>query len=395
MLDSSTVVTRKLYYEDAYLREFEAEILSANDNDIVLDATAFFPEEGGQSPDRGVLAGREVLDVQIIDGYIHHFLGRKVFGASAEEIAEGLRVNGRIDWKHRFSNMQQHSGEHIFSGLIHKQFGYENIGFHLGEETVTLDFSGPLSEEDLLKTELLANEHIWRNSETIITYPSEEELASLEFRSKKELHGNVRIVTFPGADVCACCGTHVTRAGEIGLIKVLSYQNRKNGTRVDIVCGKRALNYVRDIYSENMKISHLLSANVKETSAAVERTLHELGVLRGERHRAALTALEAEKAALHSGQPFAILFTEGIDTRDLRSFCNQIIEEKEIGTCAAFSKREDGYQYVILSHSADLRPVGKALNRAFSGRGGGPAEMIQGALTGNEADIRAFLEDQF
>ena len=381
----------ELYYQDAYLRDFDAEVLSCtpikNGYAVVLNQTAFYPEGGGQPGDHGTLNGVEVFDTHTKDGTVLHY--------TREPLTEGSAVHGSIDWERRFDLMQQHSGEHIFSGLIHKQFGYENIGFHLGEETVTLDFSGPLSEEDLLKTELLANEHIWGNSETIITYPSEEELASLEFRSKKELHGTVRIVTFPGADVCACCGTHVTRAGEIGLIKVLSCQNRKNGTRVDIVCGKRALNYVRDIYAENMKISHLLSANVKETSAAVERTLHELGVLRGEHHRAALTALEAEKAALRDGQPLAVLFTEGIDTRDLRSFCNQIIEEKGIGTCAAFSRREDGYQYVILSHSADLRPVGKALNTAFSGRGGGPAEMIQGALTGNEADIRAFLEEQF
>ena len=381
----------ELYYQDAYLCEFDARVLSCtpikDGYAVTLDQTAFYPEGGGQPGDHGTLNDVGVFDTHTKDGTILHY--------TREPLEPRSAVHGRIDWERRFDLMQQHSGEHIFSGLIHRQFGYENIGFHLGKDTVTLDFSGPLTEEDLLKTELLANEHIWRNAETIITYPTEEELASLEFRYKKELHGTVRIVTFPDADVCACCGTHVRRAGEIGLIKVLSWQNRKNGTRVDIVCGRRALNYVRDIYAENMKISHLLSANVKETASAVERTLHELGVLRGERHRAALTALEAEKAALHEGQTLAVLFTDGIDTRDLRTFCNQIIEEKEIGTCAAFSRREDGYQYVILSRSADLRPVGKALNHAFNGRGGGPAEMIQGALSGNEADIRAFLEEQF
>ena len=381
----------ELYYQDAYLREFEAEVVSCtpmkNGWAVTLNRTAFYPEGGGQPGDHGTIGGIEVFDTHTRDGAVVHCL--------REPIEPGTPVHGVIDWERRFDLMQQHSGEHIFSGLIHKCFGYENIGFHLGEDTVTLDFSGPLTEADLLKIELMANEHIWGNSETQISYPSEEELESLEFRSKKELHGTVRIVTFPGADVCACCGTHVRFAGEIGLIKVLFWQNRKSGTRVDIVCGRRALNYVRDIYAENMKISHLLSANVKETSSAVERTLHELGVLRGERHRAALTALEAEKSALHDGMPLAILFTDGIDTRDLRTFCNQIIEEKKIGTCAAFSRKEEGYQYVILSRSADLRPIGTALNTAFSGRGGGQAEMIQGALSGAESDIRTFLEEQF
>ena len=221
------------------------------------------------------------------------------------------------------------------------------------------------------------------------------ELAALEFRSKKELHGTVRIVEFPGADVCACCGTHVLRSGEIGLIKVLSSQNRKSGTRVDIVCGRRAFDHVRAVCAENMKISHLLSANVKETSAAVERTLNELGTLRGAVHRTAMTALEAELANLRHGQPLAVLFTDGIDTRDLRAYCNKVLEEKEIGTCAAFTRKDNGYQYIILSKNKDLRPVGKALNAAFNGRGGGPAEMIQGALSGSQEAITAFLKKQF
>ena len=381
----------ELYYQNAYLREFDAEVLSCkplkNGFGVVLSQTAFYPEGGGQPGDRGTLNGTEVFDTHTADGKVVHY--------TRTPLEPGTSVHGVIDWNRRFDHMQQHSGEHIFSGLIHKLFGYENIGFHLGEETVTLDFSGPLSEEDLQKTEQLANEHIWGNTETVITYPSETELASLEFRSKKELHGTVRIVTFPGADVCACCGTHVIRSGEIGLIKVLSSQNRKSGTRVDIVCGRRAFDHVRDVCAENMKISHLLSANVKETSAAVERTLNELGALRGAVHRTAMTALEAELSQLHRGQTLAVLFTDGIDTRDLRAYCNKVLEEKEIGTCAAFSRKDSGYQYIILSRSADLRPIGKALNAAFDGRGGGPAEMIQGALTGTEEAIRAFLEKQF
>lgn len=381
----------ELYYQNAYLREFDAKVVSCEPVKkgyaVVLSQTAFYPEGGGQPGDRGTLNETEVFDTHTANGAVVHY--------TRTPLEPGTEVHGEIDWDRRFDHMQQHSGEHIFSGLIHKLFGYENIGFHLGEETVTLDFSGPLSEEDLRKTEQLANEHIWGNTETIITYPSEAELAALEFRSKKELHGTVRIVEFPGADVCACCGTHVLRSGEIGLIKVLSSQNRKSGTRVDIVCGRRAFDHVRAVCAENMKISHLLSANVKETSAAVERTLNELGTLRGAVHRTAMTALEAELANLRHGQPLAVLFTDGIDTRDLRAYCNKVLEEKEIGTCAAFTRKDNGYQYIILSKNKDLRPVGKALNAAFNGRGGGPAEMIQGALSGSQEAITAFLKKQF
>ena len=378
----------ELYYQDAYLREFDAVVTACtpikNGYAVELSKTAFYPEGGGQPGDRGTLNDIAVSDTHSKDGRILHY--------TAQPVAEGTAVHGVIDWDRRFDHMQQHSGEHIFSGLIHKLFGYENIGFHLGEQTVTLDFSGPLTEDDLRQVEYLANERIWRNTETVITYPSEEELHSLEFRSKKELHGTVRIVTFPDADVCACCGTHVMRSGEIGLIKVISSQNRKNGTRVDIVCGKRALEYVRDICGENTKISHLLSANAKETSAAVERTLNELGTLRGAVHQTAMRALNAKKDQLEDGAPLAVLFTEGIDTRDLRTFANTILEEKKIGVCAVFSRQNDSMQYVILSSSKDLRPIGKALNQRFSGRGGGPAEMIQGALSGSEDEIRSFLE---
>lgn len=379
----------ELYYQDAYLREFDAVVTACttikNGYAVELSKTAFYPEGGGQPGDRGTLNDIAVSDTHSKDGRILHY--------TAQPLAEGTAVHGVIDWERRFDHMQQHSGEHIFSGLIHKLFGYENIGFHLGEQTVTLDFSGPLTEDDLRQVEYLANERIWRNTETVITYPSEEELHLLEFRSKKELHGTVRIVTFPDADVCACCGTHVMRSGEIGLIKVISSQNRKNGTRVDIVCGKRALEYVRDICGENTKISHLLSANAKETSAAVERTLNELGALRGAMHQTAMRALNAKKDQLEDGAPLAVLFTEGIDTRDLRTFANTILEEKKIGVCAVFSRQNDSMQYVILSSSIDLRPIGKALNQRFSGRGGGPAEMIQGALAGSEDEIRSFLED--
>ncbi|MBR4454800.1 MAG: alanyl-tRNA editing protein [Solobacterium sp.] len=378
----------ELYDRDAYLREFDARVISCTPGrkgyEVILSETAFYPEGGGQPGDTGILNGIPVTDTRKKNGTVIHL--------TDSPLQENTPVHGKINWERRFDHMQQHSGEHIFSGLIHHFFGYENIGFHLGDETVTLDFSGTLSREDLSMIELRANEIIWSDIETEITFPSEEELASLSYRSKKELHGMVRIVTFPGADRCACCGTHVRRSGEIGLIKVLSSQNRKSGTRTEIVCGKRALKYICAVYEENEKISHLLSAPRRETSVSVERAVNELGVLQGEKHQAQLACLEARKQELNDGEPLAVIFTDPIDSRDLRTFISQTAEEKQIGICAGFSGTEGSYQYAILSSVYDLRPLCRALNQQFSGKGGGPKEMVQGSLNGQPDAIRSFLE---
>ena len=378
----------ELYYQDAYMKEFRASVVSCTPLKqgyaVVLNQTAFYPEGGGQPGDHGTLNDIEVLDTRTKDGAIIH--------VTAKPIEPGTEVHGVIDWKRRFDLMQQHSGEHIFSGLVHRTFGYENIGFHLGEDTVTLDFSGPLSDADLLQIETAANENIWADAAVQITYPDGNELAALSYRSKKELSGIVRIVTFPDADVCACCGTHVRRAGEVGMIKVISSQNRKSGTRVDIVCGRRALSYIQTVHAQNTAISHLLSANIKETASAVERTLKELGSLRGEVHRASMAALQTAKDQIETGQTLAVIFIGEIDARDLRTLCSGISEEKQVSVCAVFSKQEDSFRYVIISPKIDLRPLGKQLNERFSGRGGGQASMVQGSLQADEAEIRAFLQ---
>ena len=274
MQDASTVRTKKLYYEDAYATEFSAKALSVEGNDVVLDQTLFFPEEGGQSPDQGVLAGRRVLDVQIKDGEIHHILGdmaeeeervpygilrfaqndkaivseeRVPYGilrfaqndkafvseerhlaavnGTDENLVPGMLVFGRISWPHRFSNMQQHSGEHLFSGIVHRSFGLENVGFHLSDSEVTLDYNGPLSMEQLLWVEREANAVIVRNIPCEVEFLSGEAARTAEYRSKLELSGEVRVVHFPGVDACACCAPHVARTGEIGCLKVVGVQN--------------------------------------------------------------------------------------------------------------------------------------------------------------------------
>ena len=224
--------TRRLYYEDVYKKEFTAKVLECREAKkgfhIILNESAFYPEGGGQPYDLGILNDVEVLEVHEKDGEIIHY--------TKEAIEAGSDVTGKIDWHRRFDLMQQHSGEHIVSGLVHEAYGYDNVGFHMSSDVITVDLSGVLSEAQLAEIEVETNRKIWENSEVEITYPSREELDKLDYRSKKELTGQVRLVRFPGSDLCACCGTHVTHTGEIGAVKILTVENFHEGIRLTMIC---------------------------------------------------------------------------------------------------------------------------------------------------------------
>ena len=258
---------KKLYYETPYVKTFMCTVISCVQGkqgyETILSQTGFYPEGGGQPSDTGTLGGIRVLDVQEKNGQIIHFLEQPIEIGS---IAEGM-----IDWDRRFDYMQQHTGEHILSGLIHERFGYNNVGFHMGAEEVTIDFDGPVAMEEAEELELLANQVVFDNRPVKVLYPNEEELKTIPYRSKKELTGQVRIVEIPGADICACCGTHVERTGEVGLIKVTGIMNYKGGVRMTMVCGRQALVNFRDKQRQVLKISNLLSAKVKEVAQAVEK----------------------------------------------------------------------------------------------------------------------------
>ena len=222
------MATEKLFYENVYCKTFQAKVLSCaagkHGFDVVLDKTAFYPEGGGQPGDTGYLADVRVTDTHEANGEIVHYCEKP--------LDVGSNVEGRIDWERRLSLMQLHSGEHILSGIVHRRFGYDNVGFHMGADMVTIDFSGMLTEEDLKRVEREANEAVWENREIKITFPSAQELEQIPYRSKKVLTGDVRIVTIENADICACCGTHVTRTGEIGLIKIFSCVKFHDGVRL-------------------------------------------------------------------------------------------------------------------------------------------------------------------
>ena len=379
--------TIKLYDVDSHLYDFDASVISCEKTDkgfaIVLDKTAFFPEGGGQPADEGTLNGIAVTDVQIKDGVITH--------TTAEEIPAGSAVKGAVDSEIRFRRMQNHSGEHIVSGLIHKLFGYNNVGFHMGSEDVTLDLDGVLTREDLDKIEMLANRAVYENVNVRAEYPSPEILKDLDYRSKLDLTENVRIVTIEGYDVCACCAPHVNKTGEIGIIKLLDFLKYKGGVRIHMLCGFDALEDYNRRYKNVAAISAKLSAKQAEVYEAVERLSAELSAEKQAAGELKRQLVAMKIAALEPTDGNMVLVEKDMDMLNLRNLVNEAVQLCG-GICAAFSgSDENGYNYIIASKNVPLRAEAKAINAALNGRGGGKDEMIQGSAKASEAEIRAYF----
>ena len=387
-------MTVKLYDTDSYLSEFDCKVTNLyNDNDYIYietDRTAFFPEGGGQTCDKGSFNGINVENIQIIDSKIVHFV--KNSDENAEKIKIDTVLHGKIDMKKRFSDMQQHSGEHIFSGIVNSLYGYNNVGFHLGSEIVTLDFDGELGEDDICKVENLVNEAIWKNLEIKVTLPSREELANIKYRSRIEIEGQVRIVEIPGVDICACCAPHVRFTGEIGIVRVVNFERYKGGTRVSILCGERALLDLRHKLRQNRLVSNLTSSKQDETAAAVERLKNENDKLKYDLIGMTRDFLTLKSESISEGEKI-IIFDDKLQGKLLQDFTLSLMDKA--GSFAACFYGENGsYRYCIVSKQVNLQPLAKALNAEFSGRGGGKPEIIQGSLmTGAEDEIRAFLEN--
>lgn len=383
--------TVRLYDQDAYATEFEAEVLACEEVEkkekkvyqIWLDQTLFFPEEGGQSPDMGTIDGIKVLDVQIKDEVITHTL--------AAPLAVGTTVKGVVDWKHRFYNMQQHSGEHIFSGIVHNRFGYDNVGFHLSDSIVTMDFNGVITAEDIEEIETEVNQAIIENIPVEVSYPTKEELKVLEYRSKIEIEGQVRIVTIPGYDVCACCAPHVRRTGEIGMLKVMNVQSYKGGVRISILCGFRALEAFRqkaDIITELMA---QFSTNQEALVENVTKLKNTNQTMKNQLASAKQELMEYKVAAIPEDSENAILFESDLDTPVVRNVVNGLVE-KFTGICAVFvGNDESGYQFIIGSKNKDCRAIAAALREKLSARGGGSDKMIQGSVAASQLQIEELL----
>lgn len=383
--------TRRLYYEDVYKKEFEAEVISCQEKEkkyeIILDQTAFYPEGGGQPCDLGTLIadGKEIPVADVQEG------GEAILHYTKEPLEPGTKVQGKIDWERRFDLMQNHSGEHIISGLIHEKYGYENVGFHMSDDVITVDISGPLTEEELKEIEKKTNEIIWKDDAVEISYPSDEELKTLAYRSKKELTGQVRIVTFPGADVCACCGTHVTHTGEIGMVRFLTVENFREGVRITMISGKRVWDYLDMVSGQNKQISVRLSAKVDSTAAAVERLQEENFRLKGQIHHMEEELCRAE-AQRYEGSGSALIFHDGLEADSVRKMADAVMQTCG-GCCAVFSGNDEtGYKYAIGELNGNLRDFTKEMNAALNGRGGGKPFFVQGSVKATEEEIRRFFE---
>ena len=381
-------MTEKLFYEDSHMITFSAVVKACEKvgdyYEAVLDRTAFFPEGGGQYADTGVIDGVKVFDAQEKDGIIYH----KTEGP----LEVGKQVQGTIDWEERFSKMQQHSGEHIVSGLVHKAFGYDNVGFHMGTDAITIDFNGVITKEELKEIGKKANEAVVANLEVQVTYPSKEELTHLIYRSKIEIEGQVRLVTVPGHDACACCAPHVKKTGEIGIIKFIGMQNYKGGVRVSMLCGTRAIaDY--DEKSERMKqLSIMLSAPECEVVSEVERLKEEIAHYKYEIAKMQEKLLEARAKEIPEGQDLVVVFDEELTGNEPRELVNFILDRNVIVGAVFAGTDEKGYRYVIGSRSSDTRLFAKRLGELFQSRGGGKPEMVQGTLQGLESEIREALE---
>ena len=380
--------TTKLYYEDTYLREFDAAVLSCREEQgrylVVLDRTAFYPEGGGQPADHGVLGGVAVTDVQERDGVVCH--------TCAGPLAVGSTVHGAIDWQRRFDHMQQHSGEHIVSGMLCAAFHCDNVGFHMGTDIVTIDFNADIPWEELLEIEGQANRYIQEDHPIDIQFHRGAELDAIDYRSKKPLEGDVRIVAFPGADCCACCGTHVLRSGQVGLVKFLSVQKFREGVRIELLCGKRALEYLSKTWEQAKAIGQRLSVKPVDSEAAVERLEGELANLKlrcAQLEESVFEAMAKEQA----GKGNVLLFQPAMRPDSVRRLMDAVSKTCG-GLAAVFSGEEGHYAYALgRADGQDISPLVKAMNAVLHGRGGGRNGFAQGSVEAERSAIESFFKE--
>ena len=373
-------MTRKLYYEDPELNRFHAEVVRCTRTDkgyeVVLNATAFYPEGGGQACDLGTLNGVAVLDVQEQGEDVVHLCAQSVEGS----------VEGIVDFDRRFDLMQQHTGEHMVSGIICRRFGYHNVGFHVGGDLITIDFDGMIPPEALPEIELEANRWVWANLPVRCWVPSQEELPEVHYRTKRELPWPVRIVEIPQVDSCACCGVHLTRTGAVGIIKLFSCVKFHQGVRLEMACGERALRLLNNAYDQNRQVSQAFSVKISETGEAARKMNQRL-------NESQFRCAELERkifdtvAESYAHQGDVVHFEPGLTPVALRELADRIAQQCG-GTAAVFT---DGGAMCIVNKTSDVKPLGKALCDAFNGRGGGKPGYFQGSLKADFSEIQSFF----
>ena len=374
--------TERLYYSDSYIKEFDAIVVSCEKLEkgykVVLDKTAFFPEGGGQKADTGFIGESKVTDVQESDDVIYHFVDKEL-NASTE-------YNCKLDWEQRFLRMQSHSGEHIVSGVVHSLYGYDNVGFHMEEDYVTVDFSGELTREQLDEVEEKTNRYIYDNIEIECFFPNEDEIENLDYRSKLDLKEGVRLVRIGEADLCACCAPHVKRTGEIGVVKILDFMRHRGGVRIVMKSGLKAVFDYREKYTSVYDVSVMLSSKQHEIASYVDKKIKENETLQRSFINFKMHIAENDKENLSYIGDTALFITSFYDSDMMRELANYGMTQKEL--CVILSgNEENGFSYVAGSLNFDLMRFAKHFNSALNGRGGGRGTMIQGKVTATKQDI--------
>lgn len=380
-------MTEKLYDKDSFIKDFSATVLDCREEDgvyaIVLDKTAFFPEGGGQPADKGFINNEPVDDVQIKGNTIYHY--------TKNPINIGANINCSINWDRRFDFMQQHSGEHIVSGVAHSLYGCENVGFHLSEDIVTLDFDKPLTQEEIFAIEQIANEKVWENLEFKAYYPDREVLKNLNYRSKKEILEDIRIVEIENTDACACCAPHVKKSGEIGFIKLLDREKLRGGVRIELKCGNRALRDYNEKYNNVKQISSSLCVKQEEVAEAVEKQRLNSENLRARISNLNKQVMELKVSAFNPENEISLLFEEELSAKDLQIFAD-LLYKKAGGIRAVLSGKDSSYSFAICGEADKLDIFFAKMKATLKIKGGGRNGMVQGTVTASKEEIRKFFE---
>ncbi|MBQ3008736.1 MAG: alanyl-tRNA editing protein [Oscillospiraceae bacterium] len=377
----------KLFYDDRYMTEFDSVVLSCTEDKkgwaVVLEETAFYPEGGGQPADHGTMTfgqtTAQVKDVRERNGQVVHY--------TDVEIPQGTEVHGIIDWERRFDFMQQHTGEHMFSGVVNSMFGYSNVGFHLSEKDNVVDFDGPMTKEDIKAVMDRCNELVWADQPVTAAWP--ENVKEMEYRSKKELAGPIRIVTAGQADVCACCGTHTATTSQAGPVVALTSMAYKGGTRINILCGKRAVEYLKQRNDDCYNISHQLSAPVESITDAVAARMKEIEDLKMQLGAAKRQLIAIWAEAAETDGEICVMSRDGLRSNEIQSLAVKLGEKAK--TAVVYSRQTDANGKIcIVSTDKDTNKLGRHISAALGGKGGGKPGIYQGFVQQPTDEIQLY-----
>lgn len=383
--------TERLFDADSYMSSFDAEVLACMEQGgkyaVILDKTAFFPEAGGQPADSGIIFQQGSVEVNVLDVQQS---GDVIVHMTDKPLKPGI-IRGGINFGLRYERMRNHTGEHLLSGLAHKFFSCTNVGFHLNDEGMTVDFDKQLNLEQISRLEAEVNSVIAENPPVTAYFPDADELAELDYRSKLELSGRVRIVVIGSGeniyDRCACCAPHAASAGEVGMLLITDFMNYKGGSRLTVICGKNAYRQARAALTGIKHIAARFSAKASEAPRAVDEFIR-----RNEAEKAASAAIcrdyiELRLSGINETEGNIVFFEPNLDRNALRRLVDKAADFCNIA--AGFGAEDgSGRPYVIISRRVDLKAMSRSLNEKMGGRGGGSAGMLQGNATVSEEELR-------